>query len=77
MVTSFTQYAGLFVCPSRERPGHYIITDAPKGGCNMAPGALFFPTEAEALRGIDILRVVDGDGSKFHHLWSAIKGHSA
>lgn len=75
-MANYTEYAGLYVCESRERPGHYIVSDKPEHGCNIAPGATFFPSRGEALRAIDILRVVDGDAQKFWHLLKAIKGYS-
>jgi len=73
---SYTEYAGLYVIDSNEHPGCYLISDAPEHGCNMAPGATYFASKEDALRAIDILKVVDGDGQKFWHLLRAITGHS-
>jgi len=69
---SHTEYAGMYVIDSREHPGCYLISDAPEGGCNIAPGATYFKSREDALQAIDILKVVDGDGQKFWHLLRAI-----
>lgn len=72
---SYTEYAGLYIRDRKEPGGGYVVCDTSQGGCNVMPGATWFDTVEEAMRGIDVHKVVDGNGAKFWHLWWAIKGH--
>jgi hypothetical protein len=63
-------YRGYEIKPKLDHPnkeGFVIVKD----GCNAAPGAAWFQTEAKAIEGIDRLIAANGHAD----LWHAFYGH--
>lgn len=73
---AMTEYAGLFIKFTERagaapgQPGYVVVN---KDNANVMPGATFAKTLQQAMRMIDVYRVVDGDGQKFWHLLRAIQ----
>ncbi len=47
--------------PEKDRYGYWVVRD----GCNAMPGACWFKTEDEAIRGVEALEAAHGDADLF------------
>lgn len=64
-----SEYAGYTIKEGRE--GAWLLL---KDGANVMPAAAGPLTRDDCFMAADVLKVIDGDGQKFWHLWRAIRG---